>query len=194
MTVLYLVRHAHASWSLDDARPLSSAGEKAAARVAELLGFRSLAAIHASTERRARQTVEPLAEQKGLPIHPEDGLRERRLMDAETADFPAAVERTWEQPDFAFPGGESNTAAQRRGLEVVRRVVADHPDGEVVLGTHGNLLALVLQHFDPKVGFDFWESLTMPDIIRLEVEGEEVKGWKRVWVAPPAVESSAPSV
>ncbi|MGB5817393.1 MAG: histidine phosphatase family protein [Thermoanaerobaculia bacterium] len=181
MTVLYLVRHAHSAWSLDDDRPLSSAGQEAAERVAEVLASRPLTAIHASSERRARQTVEPLAVEKGLPVQPEDGLRERRLMDVETADFRAAVKRTWDEPDFAYPGGESNATARRRGLEVVRRIVEQHPDGEVVVGTHGNLLALVLQHFDPSVGFDFWESLTMPDIIRFEVEGDKLEGWERVW-------------
>jgi 2,3-bisphosphoglycerate-dependent phosphoglycerate mutase len=180
MTVLYLVRHAHAHWSLDDDRPLSPVGQEAAERVATVLASRPLTAIHASTERRARQTVEPLAAQRALPIHPEDGLRERRLLDAKTADFRAAVKRTWDEPDFAYPGGESNATAQRRGLEVVRRIVAQHPDGEVVVGTHGNLLALVLQHFDSSVGFDFWESLTMPDIIRLEVGGDEIESWERV--------------
>ena len=50
-----------------------------------------------------------------------------------------------------------------------------------MLGTHGTLLALILQQLDPAVGFDFWESLTMPDIIRLEVEGDEIEGWERVW-------------
>lgn len=185
MTALYLVRHAHAPWSLDDERPLSPAGREAAERVAEVLATRPLTAIHASTERRARQTVEPLAERAGLPIHPEEGLRERRLMDAETDDFRAAVKRTWDEPGFAFPGGESNAAAQARGLEVFRRIVAEYPDGEMVLGTHGNLLALVLQQFDPAVGFDFWESLTMPDIIRLEVEGDQTRGWERVWTEIP---------
>jgi 2,3-bisphosphoglycerate-dependent phosphoglycerate mutase len=185
MTALYLVRHAHAPWSLDDDRLLSPAGQEAAERVAEVLVSRPLTAIHASTERRARQTVEPLALRQSLPIHPEEGLRERRLIDAETDDFRAAVKRTWDDPEFAFPDGESNATAQRRGLEVVRRIVAQHPDGEVVLGTHGNLLALVLRQYDPAVGFDFWESLTMPDIVRLEVEGDEMHRWERVWKENP---------
>jgi len=185
MTVLYLVRHAHSPWSLDDDRPLSAAGHEAAERVAEVLASRRLTAIHASSERRAHQTVEPLAVQSDLSIRPEDGLRERQLMDVSTADFRAAVKRTWNEPEFSFPGGESNADAQQRGLEVVQRILSQHPDGEVVLGTHGNLLALILQQFDPAVGFDFWESLTMPDIIRLEVGGNEIKGWERVWAESP---------
>jgi len=40
--VLYLVRHAHAHWNLDDDRPLSPAGQEAAGRVAEVLASRPL--------------------------------------------------------------------------------------------------------------------------------------------------------
>ena len=39
-----------------------------------------------------------------------------------------------------------------------------HPTEHIVLSTHGNLLALILQTFDPSVDFVFWKSLTMPDI------------------------------
>jgi len=37
----------------------------------------------------------------------------------------------------------------------------------IVLSTHGNLMALTLQGFDPSIDFAFWKSLTMPDIYTL---------------------------
>jgi len=39
-----------------------------------------------------------------------------------------------------------------------------------VAGTHGNLLALVLNVFDARVGFDFWRSLEFPDVYRLDLD------------------------
>ena len=33
--------------------------------------------------------------------------------------------------------------------------------------THGNLLALLLRHFDGRVGFAAWEALTNPDVYRV---------------------------
>ena len=46
-------------------------------------------------------------------------------------------------------------------------IVAAHPGQQIVIGTHGNLLALILQRYDPSVGFTFWSKLAMPDAYRL---------------------------
>ena len=181
MTVLYLVRHAHADYVPDEQRPLSAQGVVAAGRVAGLLGQLPVRAIYASPYRRAWQTVESLAGKLGLPLRFEPDLRERTLgrLPAEL-DFAAAVRQTWADPAFAHPAGETNAAAQRRGVAVVQRLLAQHPDQRLVLATHGNLLALVLQHFDPGVGYAFWQSLTMPDVYELRVEGDAAS-FRRLW-------------
>ncbi len=181
MTVLYLVRHAHAGGVPDEQRPLSAQGVAAARRVAGLLGQAPVRAIYASPYRRAWQTVESLAGRLGLPLRFEPDLRERTLgRFPADLDFAAAVRQTWADPAFAHPGGETNAAAQRRGVAVVRRLLARHPDQGIVIATHGNLLALVLQHFDPGVDFAFWQALTMPDVYELRVEGDAAS-FKRLW-------------
>lgn len=38
-----------------------------------------------------------------------------------------------------------------------------------MLATHGNLLALLLQSFDPTIDFAFWQALTMPDVYRVQL-------------------------
>jgi 2,3-bisphosphoglycerate-dependent phosphoglycerate mutase len=107
-------------------------------------------------------------------------LCERRLSDAPVGDFLEAVAATWQDPKKALPGGESNIAAQSRGVTLVERLCRRYPDGCVVLSTHGNLLALVLQHYDPAIDFDFWNALTMPDIYCLVIEGSHFE-ISRVW-------------
>jgi 2,3-bisphosphoglycerate-dependent phosphoglycerate mutase len=37
------------------------------------------------------------------------------------------------------------------------------------LGTHGNLLALIVHAYLPAHGYAFWRSLTMPDVVRLQL-------------------------
>jgi 2,3-bisphosphoglycerate-dependent phosphoglycerate mutase len=32
------------------------------------------------------------------------------------------------------------------------------------------MMALVLQHYDPRVDYDFWRALTMPDVYELRTE------------------------
>ena len=181
MTILYLVRHAPADYVPDEQQPLSAQGRAKAERVADLLDQAPIRAIYASPYRRAWQTVEPLAGRLGLPLHIEPDLRERTLgrFPAEL-DFVAAVRLTWEDPAFAHPGGEANAAAQRRGVAVVQRLLARHPGQQIVVATHGNLMALVLQHFDPDVDFEFWQTLDMPDVYELRAEGD-VASFTRMW-------------
>ena len=117
---------------------------------------------------RARQTVQPLAERLGLTVQIESDLRERLLGEAPQGIFQEIVKRTWQEMDFAYPGGESNRSAQARGQTVILRLRIDYPAAHIVIGTHGNLLALALNAFQPSIGFEFWDALTMPDLYRLK--------------------------
>jgi len=50
-----------------------------------------------------------------------------------------------------------------------------------VLSTHGNLLALVLNGFDPSIDFAFWKRLAMPDIYELRLAGDAEPAIRRLW-------------
>lgn len=184
MTRLYLIRHAHADWSPDEQRPLSAQGQRDAARVAAqlapLLANRPLAAIYASPYRRAIETVQPLASLCRLAIETDDDLRERHLGRFDGA-FAAAVAATWRDPHFRHANGESNAEAQARGLRVLRAILARHVGQAVAIGTHGNLMALLMQAFDPSIGFDFWQALSMPDVYELRLDAAGRGTFVRVW-------------
>jgi len=181
MSTFYLARHAHADWTPDENRPLSARGREDADRVADILQQYPIGVIYSSPFQRARQTIAPLATRLGLPAHIEPGLRERRLGNGSTEGFSRAVKITWQNPSFAHPEGESNAAAQQRGLAVVRRLQEQHVAEHIVLSTHGNLMALILQGFDPSVDFAFWESLTMPDIYTLSFSQAGEAVIDRLW-------------
>jgi len=181
MSTFYLVRHAHADWTPDENRPLSAQGRADADRVADILQRYPIGTIYSSPYQRARQTIAPLAIRLGLPVHIEPGLRERRLGNSSTGGFFKAVQATWQDPSFAHPEGESNGAAQRRGLAVVRRLQEQHVTEHIVLSTHGTLMALILQGFDPSVDFAFWKSLTMPDIYTLSLSQAGEAAIDRLW-------------
>ncbi|MGE5124273.1 MAG: histidine phosphatase family protein [Acidobacteriaceae bacterium] len=182
MNIFYLVRHAHAEWTLDEQRPLSSRGCEDASKVMELLCDQPISGIYSSPYQRAIQTVLPLASKLGLPIQGEPDLRERSLGDAPgVKDFYTAVMMTWQDPSFSFPGGETNAMAQLRGVAIVERLARRYPGGHVVLSTHGNLLALVLKHFDARIDYVFWKELTMPDIYMLCLSPGEEPAITRLW-------------
>jgi 2,3-bisphosphoglycerate-dependent phosphoglycerate mutase len=177
----YLVRHAQADWTPDEDRPLSTRGYNDAEKVCHALNAFPISAIYSSPYRRARDTIRPLAVQLNLPLRLAPELRERRLGAFEGPDFFHAVEPTWQQPAFAHPGGESNAAAQARGVSFLEGLRREDLPGTVVLSTHGNLLSLILQAYDPSIGFAFWTSLTMPDVYALSVGPKGVAAISRVW-------------
>jgi broad specificity phosphatase PhoE len=182
-TMVYLVRHAHAEWRDDDARPLSSAGMKAAYVVADRLASRPITALYTSPSRRSVETVEPLASRLGLRPEMVPDLRERELPAMPPEEFEALVRQAWSRPHEAPRGGESNVRAQARGLAILRGAVAVHVGSQAVLATHGNLLALMLGALDPKFGYEFWRRLSFPDIYQLAFDGAELQGVERLWDA-----------
>jgi len=182
MTTFYLVRHAYAEWTPDENRPLSAKGSQDAQRVAHLLHTYPIHTIYSSPARRAYQTISPLAERISIEIKIEADLRERKLGDEVFEDFLGAVEATWHNPYFSYPCGESSNDAQMRGIAVVKRLQAKDPEEAIVLSTHGNLMALILQYFDSSVDFSFWKSLTIPDIYALSIGQTGVVRYHRIWI------------
>lgn len=181
-TTLLLVRHAHADWVPDEMRPLSAAGKRDAERVAELLKRESPVAIYSSPYRRARETVEPLAARLELPIEEMSDLRERSLGSGWEEDWRATIRPTWEDFSFAYPdGGETNNEAMERARIVLDTLRQRHPDEAIVVATHGNLLVLLLRVLDPTKGFEFWRTLTLPDIYMAVVDEFGLSKLRRLW-------------
>ena len=181
MTTLCLIRHADADWSPDSARPLSTRGRTSAAVLADLLAQAPIAAIYSSPERRALETIELLSRRVRLEPIVVDDLRERELTVAPGVDFEALVQAAWLSPTTAASVGESNNVAQARGVAAIRRIIAEQSGLRVVVATHGNLLALILNAFRPTFGFDFWRALTFPDAYELRFQKAALVNVRRIW-------------
>ena len=188
MTTIHFVRHAHSPWvpNREAERPLSERGHEEARRVARILSDEPVDAVVSSPFARARQTVRPVADRNGLELETDDGFRERRLTDGPVESigetFERATERVWSDWSFAWPNGESNHDAKRRGLTAVERTLERHSGGRVVVGTHGNLLTLILHEYDERFDVEFWrDELTMPDIyeVAFPTGGGEVEITRR---------------
>lgn len=68
-------------------------------------------------------------------------------------------------------------------MAVITTLLVRHTDEAIVVGTHGNLLALILQHWEPAVNYAFWSRLTMPDIYALTLDDEQPPRVVHVWNA-----------
>ena len=172
---LYIVRHCKATGQHPEA-PLTPAGMADATLLADRLAALPIDRIVSSPFLRAKQSIAPLAERLGLPVAADGRLAERVLSGADLPDWMAALESTFDDLDLCFAGGESSRAAMQRAAAVVEEI----PAGVTLLVTHGNLMALLLKHFDTRIGFAEWQRLTNPDVYRVALapnQAEIVRLW-----------------
>ncbi len=156
----------------DDDRPLTDEGRRAADELAAEFDGYALTAIYSSPYLRSVQTVHALAVRRGLKVQLIHDLRERRLSKVPLDDWRAKLEQAWTDADFAPPGGETGRDAQRRAVGTLDLLRSRHPDGgRLVLGSHGNLIGLILQALEPAVDFEFHMAMPMPAVYRLNHDG-----------------------
>jgi 2,3-bisphosphoglycerate-dependent phosphoglycerate mutase len=156
----------------DDDRPLTEAGRSAARELAAELDGWEITAIYSSPYARALETVTVLAERRGIGVQLIDDLRERRLSLEPHDEWRDSLQRSWTDADFALPGAESGRDAQRRAVAILDLLRVRHPDGgRLVIGSHGNLISLILQALEPDVGYDFHMAMPMPALYRLTHDG-----------------------
>lgn len=181
-TYVYLVRHAHSEYTPDElGRPLSETGREYAQKAAALLLAEGADIVVSSPFKRAVETVEGATAGAGAAIILDEGFAERKLAEGFVEDFQEAVRKVWSDESFAWPGGESNLEARHRGVQALKRIIERFPGKRIAIGTHGNLMALIISHYDARYGWDFWRGLKMPDIYCLTFRGEDCIGIHRIW-------------
>ncbi|HEX2941294.1 MAG TPA: histidine phosphatase family protein [Rhodopila sp.] len=132
--------------------PLSAAGQAQAARVAEALRGRPVAAVVASPLRRAQETAAPIAARLGLQVQTDPAFNEidyagwtGRRFDS-LADDP--VWQAWNtfRGTAGIPGGETMLQAQARAVAGMTALAAALPDQEVVVVSHADVIKAILVH------------------------------------------------
>lgn len=182
ITNLYFVRHAHSTCSADELhRPLSERGLTDASRVTKLLRQENIDTLISSPYRRAIQTIEGLTEFVDTKIVIEEDFRERLLASTSVEDFDTAIAKVWEDYSFSWEGGESNIAAQNRGVRGLNKVLKQYEGRNIAVGTHGNIMVLIMNYLDKRYDYAFWKQLDMPDIYKLSFDGQRLVGVRRVW-------------
>ena len=182
ITNLYFVRHAHSKYTPEELRrPLSEKGLFDVEKINRLLIKEGIDYVISSPYLRAVQTVEGVAKIIEKEIIIEDAFKERQLSTIPVEDFQLAITKVWEVPSFSWEGGESNVLAQKRGVESTLKALERYEGKNIVIGTHGNIMVLIMNYFDNNYGFDFWKELNMPDIYKLTFDKLELKKVNRIW-------------
>ena len=186
-TNLYMVRHAESPFEFgkEKSRGLSEEGMTAARRVASIFSTIEVHYIASSSYTRAIQTVQPLAEQTNIPVIEYDELIERPIKGLDTkAPWDAlleAIRRSFEDKDYALEGGESTREAQERAIPVIEKLLEEQKGNNIVLGTHGNIMTIIMNYYNEAYGFEFWEQTSKPDIYKLTFDGNKLENVERLW-------------
>ncbi|CAG7647864.1 hypothetical protein PAESOLCIP111_05478 [Paenibacillus solanacearum] len=168
MRKIYVIRHAKAEGQASDA-PLTEVGVKQAEALAEFLADQQIDAIVSSPFARAYRTIEPLAARLRLPVATDERLAERVLSAHPYPDWRERLRTTYDDLDLCFEGGESSRTAMRRAADVVEDALGcGHR--HIAIVSHGNLISLLLQHYDKRIGFAAWAAMTNPDVYELSFD------------------------
>ena len=184
-TIIYMVRHAESPFIFGEERTrgLSAEGEKDAEKVAELLRLEKIDVIVSSPFVRSIKTIEEIATTRNLEIEIFEDLRERMIKGnykLSWEEVEPAIEMSYSDKDYCLPGGETTKQAQERAIPVVKQLLKMHKGKNIVVGTHGNIMTIIMNYFDEQYGYDFWANTSKPDIYQLLFKDKKLIGVKRM--------------
>lgn len=133
--------------------------------------------IVSSTEPKARQTAEIVAEQLALEFHMMENLHEHtRSQSPHYArdDFHALMHKFFQHPDMLVFGNETANQALCRFQQAIDTVLISHVDKTVLVVTHGTVISLFVSDRTGYNGFDLWQQLGLPSFVVLDMKSKHL--------------------
>jgi broad specificity phosphatase PhoE len=164
---LILIRH-----SLSAVRPdvppakwhLAPEGVTRAKAFAGRLDLSAASQIFSSAEPKAVETARVLGEVWGRPVAEVPDLHEHERPEhrmVSRQQFAARIAALFARPSEIVFGSESADGARQRFTAAVSGLVDRH-DGDIVIVTHGTVMALFIASHTGKDAFELWKQLQMP--------------------------------
>ena len=184
MTTVYFVRHAQPNYENHDdlTRELTEKGLQDRMKVVEVLREIPVHAVLSSPYKRAVDTVQPLADQRGLSVVTDADFRERKVGDGWLEDFTSFAKRQWADFDFALEHGESLRQVQVRNTAALERALERHDGKTIVIGSHGTALSSLVEYYVPGFGYEGFDRIRniMPWVVRFTFEGRNCIGVEEI--------------
>ncbi|MET3727102.1 2,3-bisphosphoglycerate-dependent phosphoglycerate mutase [Fictibacillus halophilus] len=185
-TTVYMVRHGDSPKEGNErTRGLTEKGYQDAQRLAELLRDKEIDVVVSSPYLRSILTVEQVALHTGKEVMVMEDLRERVFSSSgnrvDDKDLGPLLKKSFLNFSFSLEGAESNAACQKRAVLVLKELLRTYQEKNMVIGTHGAVMTLMMNYFNPSFDLKFLYSTTKPDIYRLEFNNEDLVSVERVW-------------
>ncbi|MGH3450035.1 MAG: histidine phosphatase family protein [Haloechinothrix sp.] len=193
---LQLVRHAQSTANvlhLLNTRmpgpPLTELGGQQAEALGEQLCDEPVVAVYSSIATRAQLTATPLAARCGLEVQVIDGVQEIFVGDLEdrgdqdglTAYAQVFYPWTLGRLELSMPAGESGEQVRDRYLGAVSQIRAkheqEHPEGTVVLVSHGGVMRLCAEILADNVPPNLAEAGLIPNTGSIVLASKDGGGW-----------------
>ena len=92
-----------------------------------------------------------------------------------------AIDKSFIDIDYSLEGGESTRKAQQRAIPIIDKLLCEYKGKNIVIGTHGNIMTIIMNYYKKEYGFEFWNSTSMPDIYKMTFEFDRLKDIERLW-------------
>jgi len=160
VTRIFLIRHGRSTWNAERRiqgqadPPLDGVGREQSRRLAERLRGEAPAVLYTSPLHRAQETAEIIGEALGVPVVPDERLKEYDVGDITgltweqiAEQYPDVARRWAEEPGgLVIPGEEGSAPFRARVVAAFGDILSRHVKGPVGVVAHGGTLGTYLNH------------------------------------------------
>ena len=168
--IAVLIRHSDPE--VDPDRPasewsLSAVGIEQCGTLASKLERFLPATLLSSPETKAVETAERIGSHLGIGFSIRENLREHRrpAVFLPQSEFQENIRGFFAAPDSIVYGSESSNDVAKRIEAEVCRALAEHPEGNILMVTHGTAMTSFTSRHINTDAYSLWQSLDLPAYI-----------------------------
>lgn len=177
--IVVLIRHSVPE--VDPDRPasewsLSAEGVSRCDTIASDLERFLPATLLSSPETKAMETAKRIGLHLGIGFTVKDGLREHRRPSVflPQSEFHDSIRRFFASPDSVVYGSESSNDVAERIEAEIRRALAGHPEGNILMVSHGTAMTSFTSRHTDADAYPLWQSLDLPAYIAFRLPSFDI--------------------
>ncbi len=195
MTTIYFIRHAKSDRTVRDGRirPLTETGMVERTLVTEYLCDKKIDVVLSSPFKRAVDTVADFANKFGFNITTIEDFREQRSssdIKDRGSEFFNYLKQQWSDFSHKMTDGESLLEVQERNIAALKDVITEYQNKNIVIGTHGIALSVIINYYDKTYGFEDLLAMAdiMPWVVKMEFNGDSLVEMCKIDLFKPIIE------